>query len=37
MAKKRPTAAELRKLDRQILELLNQRAEAELSRASDDG
>jgi chorismate mutase / prephenate dehydratase len=37
MTKKRPTAAELRKLDRQILELLNQRAEAALSQATEDG
>jgi chorismate mutase / prephenate dehydratase len=37
MAKKRPTAADVRKLDREILELLNQRAEAELSQGTEDG
>jgi chorismate mutase/prephenate dehydratase len=36
MTKKRAAAAELRKLDRQILELLNQRAEAELAQSSGD-
>ena len=37
MTKKRLTAAELRKLDRQILELLNQRAEWELSQGIEGG